>query len=83
MQSSSSQSAPEEMDFSKVLNLRTGETFSFEKLTTIWQPELSGEWIRSKNYICSPYGEIFQDFLALFWIISKTVIAVFGALTYN
>lgn len=65
-QSSSSQSAPEEMDISKVLNLRkTVETSSQEKVTAISQPEFSGEWIRSKNYICSPCGEIFQDFLAL------------------
>ena len=65
MQSSSSQSAPEEMDFSKLLNLCTAETFASVKLTTISQPEFSGEWIRSKNYICSPCGEIFQDFLVL------------------
>jgi DNA-directed RNA polymerase subunit RPC12/RpoP len=54
------------MDISKVLNLRkTVETSSQEKVTAISQPEFSGEWIRSKNYICSPCGEIFQDFLAL------------------
>lgn len=28
-------------------------------------PQLSGEWTRVKSYICSPCGEMFQDFLAL------------------
>ena len=40
--------------------LRT-ETNSIRKIRS----ELSGEWTRVKNYICSPCGHIFQDFLSL------------------
>ena len=65
---SPSQSEPELMDITLALDLRPVESSTPEdrvKEETIQRPELSGEWARSKSYICSPCGQIFQDFLAL------------------
>ncbi len=64
---SSSQTGPEEMDITLALDLHPNKTSEsvVKKETDSQRPELSGEWIRSKNYICSPCGQIFQDFLAL------------------
>lgn len=54
------------MDISSALNLRPSETVPSVKVETdLPKPELSGEWIRSKSYICVPCGYLFEDFLAL------------------
>ena len=66
-ESCTSQSGPEKMDIALALDLRPVESSVSEDRmeTDNLRPELSGEWIRSKSYICSPCGQIFQDFLAL------------------
>ena len=55
------------MDIALALDLRpaVGISASTNLMETIQRPELSGELIRSKIYICSACGQIFQDFQAL------------------